>query len=257
MTGQERDLIAAYERELFDGSCRRIQTAYDQLGHSLDWRFINSPRRNLKASVPIVLVTLNPGGDRKYEGHVPESSEIGSAYIHESWRSGYPAGQAPLQLQVRKLFEMLASALGRPGEGDCLLEENLAAYFVPFRSPSIKKLHRRPESIEFARSLWTTIFDKVDPKLVITIDHVTTNNLLPIVASKADRRAAMDRRLVGWGRVTASIHSFEGDRGPYAVLRLPHLSRFKVFGREASDPKLRSIVDAAVTQAFAVRSPLR
>jgi hypothetical protein len=162
---------------VFAEACQQIESAYAHLGHDMGWRFLNSPSSLLARSTPIAPITLNPGGSINRADHARESSEHGSAYVLESWGRGHPPGEAPLQLQIRRLFSMLSSALGREPGGDGLLHASLSAHFVPFRSPSIASLHRREESFEFASDLWRGIFDHLDPRLLITIDRRTTDAL--------------------------------------------------------------------------------
>src|SRR5579871_2970887 len=94
-----------------------IAEAYDQLGHTLGWRFLTCPSRNL-ASPKLALISINPGGS-DYEAPI-WSVESGSAYVVESWK-GSPPGQARLQLQVRQMFQVL----------DFDPAEALSGYLVP------------------------------------------------------------------------------------------------------------------------------
>src|SRR5438309_1094780 len=91
--------------------------------------------RTLSVDAPIAFLTLNPGWWRIDPAHASTSCEIGAAYVHESW-NGYPPGNAPLQRQVRSMIDWL----GRDPD------DTLSAYFVPFRSPSLKELTARRKS---------------------------------------------------------------------------------------------------------------
>jgi hypothetical protein len=45
---------------------------------------------------------------------------------------------------------------------------------------------------------------------------------------------------IGWGTYTADLFTYAS----VAMLRLPHLSRFAIFGREASQPHVERIIAA-------------
>lgn len=128
---------------VFTESCADIEAAYVRLGHTLGWQFLTSPQATLSRDCQIAFITMNPGGSIERPDHGRECSEAGSAYIVEAWKHGYAPGQAPLQVQVRRMFKLLADAQGGRMTGDELLNTSLAGYFVPFRSPQFKALATR------------------------------------------------------------------------------------------------------------------
>jgi hypothetical protein len=220
--------------------CVEIQDAYVRLGHTMGWQFLTSPQATLSRDCQIALITLNPGGSIERPDHGRESSETGSAYIVEAWKRGYAPGEAPLQIQVRRMFSLLAAAQGGRTTGDALLHASLAGYFVPFRSPQFKALGQPRESLAFAARLWTQILDLIDPKLIITIDQHTTRSLTRILNVKFGGTPARQQFPIGWGHYTADLFTYDA----VAMLRLPHLSRFPIFGREASQPHVERIIEA-------------
>jgi hypothetical protein len=153
--------------EQFRLASDKIAGAYESLGHTLGWRFLTSPSATFNESQEILLLTLNPAGDRDYPEHPRESCEAGSAYIVESWDSR-PAGEAPLQRQVRALFAELAKRING-GSGDYLLGNSLSAQFVPFRSANFNALHEKEKSVAFARELWSDILRYIRPIIVFTL----------------------------------------------------------------------------------------
>src|SRR2546421_606458 len=121
--------------DLFDRSMASIERAYVQLGHTIGWRFLTSPRATLSPKSTIGLVTLNPGGDSEPADHPRASSEAGSAYLIETW-AGNTRGAAPLQLQVQALFRSLTRHLGEDGSLSTFINQRvMSAHFIPFRSP--------------------------------------------------------------------------------------------------------------------------
>jgi hypothetical protein len=228
----------------FVESCAEIERAYVRLGHRMGWRFLGSPQATLNPETAIALITLNPDGSAERPDHARESSEAGSAYVVESWRHGNAPGEAPLQREVRRLFAMLAAALGEP-DGDQLLHRSLAAYFVPFRSPTVDALARRRESFAFASQLWARLFQHLDPKLVITIDRGTARCLARILTEKFAVVPSRQAIPIGWGSYTAEVLAFESGDSLRTLLRLPHLSRFRVFSRPQSQPYLEHLMAVA------------
>jgi hypothetical protein len=225
--------------------CADIQDAYDRLGHTMGWQFLTSPRATLRGC-EIALITMNPGGSIERPDHGRESSEAGSAYIVEAWKHGYAPGEAPLQVQVRRMFSLLASAQSGRITGDELLNASLAGYFVPFRSPQFKALAHPRESLSFATKLWARIFEYIDPKLIITIDQKTTRHLLPILSTKYGA-PSRQQFPIGWGTYDADLFSFPSVDVQRALLRLPHLSRFPVFGRQTSQRHVERIIAAVAS----------
>jgi hypothetical protein len=199
-----------------------IAAEYTRLGHTLGWRFLTSPRKTLLPHAPVTLLSLNPGGGRPDPSHGAGSCEAGSAYLHESW--GRPAGQAPLQIQVRALFDWLGSDP----------DDSLSAHFIPFRSPSYEALPARQASWTFAVRLWRHILSQVHPTLVVCLGSEVERGLRDVWGAP-DRES--EHVSVGWGAYTASLATY----GDIVLLRLPHLSRFAVFGREASKAPLATL----------------
>lgn len=206
-----------------------------RLGYQAGWRFLASPRSTLSFHTQIALITMNPGGSVEHPDHGRASSEPGSAYVKESWR-GCPPGEAPLQKQVRGLFSRLQTAQGIPAPEDDLLHKSIAAYFVPFRSPTFQALAHRAEALDFASKLWARVFKDIDPRLIITIDQGTTEGLTRILCAKLGTAPVKQRFPTGWGKYTG-----------WGIIRFPHLSRFGIFGRLESAPYTKRIVEAATT----------
>ncbi len=73
--------------------------------------------------------------------------------------------------------------------------ETLSAYFVPFRSPSLKTLTRSRESFAFAVELWRRIFSEVRAPVVVCIGADVEKRLYAVLG-KPDSTVTLP---VGWG----------------------------------------------------------
>jgi len=225
-------------QELFEHCCDKIETANQQLEHTLGWRFLVVPKANFIERPDVALITLQPGGRVDDPRHPRESSERGPAYIVEEWK-GFERGGAPLQIQFRTLFNELGTRLGTD-EPDALLRASLAAYFIPFRSPTWKDFPHQRESAAFSTQLWKEILEQVHPKIIITIDTFTFTKLLQVAPGQPDRAREFP---TGWGNYNASVVTLSSG----AVLcRFPHLSRFSIFNRPKSREQVAAILDAVV-----------
>jgi hypothetical protein len=211
--------------DLFSEAIAAIKSAYVRLGHTRDWRFLASPRKTLALGTKAAFFTLNPGEGWIDPDHGRESSEGGSAFLRERWK-GYPAGEAPLQIQFRCLFAWLGL---KP-------DETLTAYFIPFRSPDYKTLPLRSESMAFSVELWRKILPVVRPPLVVCLGDAVAQGLHEIWGPALTETPYE----TGWGDVHAYVSVYDDRR----LLQLPHLSRFPIFGRPQSVQPLARIREA-------------
>ena len=228
-----------------EGRVESISAAYKRLGHRLGWRFLAGPRRTFTSRAPFALITLNPGGTRENPDHPRTSSEKGSAYWIESWKEKQP-GKAPLQLQFQELFARIVTIVDAKESPQAFVENRvLAAHFVPFRSRSLDTLHRRSESIAFARQLWAELLAEWIPRTILTIDCVTFENLHGIISNRPAEVVARQRFPTGWGCSTAEAFRFRmSERAESVTLaRLPHLSRFRLMSREACRQPVQDFLD--------------
>jgi len=222
-----------------------IESAYRSLGHTLGWRFLTGPKATLSSGVDIGFITLNPGGKGIPPDHPTGSSEAGNAYITETWSGSVP-GAAPLQRQVQMLFTELKAKLGDDRSlANFMTTAVMSAYFIPFRSPAIATLPLRKESLQFAIGLWEGIFATWLPKLIITIDNESFQEIVRILSARHNVRVIDARRFpTGWGAYEAEAVRLSGVRpgATVTIARLPHLSRFQLFGNPARAPQLEAFL---------------
>jgi len=230
----------------FDLAVNEIEAAYRSLKHELGWRFLCVSKNVMVSNPDIALITANPGGNRIPVGHGTASCENGCAYLTEKWKGGAPAGKAILQQQVQSLFETIARKINFNDGHMALMERSLIAYFIPFRSPRLAQLHRKKESIAFSQSLWTRLFHKLNPKLVVTIDTDAFSHMDLLLKQKSGAHSMRHEKCqTGWGNVKAEIKWYATDSNMISLVRLPHLSRFKLFSRAECRQHIDTIFDFA------------
>jgi len=197
-----------------------VNVAYEASGNRLGWRLLTSPAAVIDGA-DIAFIGMNPGGREEPTDHPKFAPRTGSAYTDECW-AGCAPGRNRLQVQVQSLFNSLGV------EPQNVLAGNL----VPFRSPDWQSLVRRKDALAYGKQLWTEIFRRARPRLIIGLGGEVDKCLRDIL--NADRALNIP---LGWGRVTGSCASFDGG----LLIRLPHLSRFGVITRTQSQAGLRSL----------------
>lgn len=230
---------------LFDECVNDITEEYRRLGHSMGWRFLTSSRRSLFTSPQVALITANPGGDHQPKDHGTSSCESGCAYIVERWK-GQPAGEENLQRQVRMLFSAISRISRDSKGGDALLNTSLSGYFVPFRSPRFSMLHNPRASIAFGSILWSKVFSMVGPRLVLTIDPHAFKGITKLTKASGGALCQSKSFATGWGDYTADVCHFQFNGIARTVVRLPHLSQYKLFSRPECIPKVEAMLRYAI-----------
>lgn len=197
-----------------------IQEAYERRRRrhprtALGWRLLYSPRRVLSGA-SVAFIGFNPGGRSIDPTHGEFSSEEGSAYRKEveDWGSS-----SSLQDQVMALFERL----------NVEPEDVLAGNLVPFRSPNEESLEGVCDAVNFGRNLWGEIPGEAKPSVVVSMG-ATTNREISRLLLVGD----VENYTTGWGSYTAALGCFAGG----TWIGLPHLSRFKIMRRRASQAEM-------------------
>src|SRR4051812_36399658 len=96
-------LVTTHMSEGRSFSQSSIEAEYERLAHTLGWRLLTCPARNVE-SASVALITSNPGGSVREPPRW--SVEDGSAYVIESWKNR-PPGEENLQRQVRRMCEVM------------------------------------------------------------------------------------------------------------------------------------------------------
>lgn len=220
----------------------RINAAYRELGHGMGWSFLYTPQSTLNVSQQLLFLGLNPGGKEDQRYDVVPSCESGNEYLHGKWVA--EEGKAPLQLQVQQLFKRIALSIGGNINHEYMMDTTLAANFVPFRSSNWAKLVNKQRSLEFSRTLWSEILNQVHPRVIICIAFLAYNGIKAILVSKGFTPLGADRaQLIGWGKVTYNITELHNDGRATLLVRLPHLSTYKVFSSVKCEMEIKKLVD--------------
>lgn len=225
---------------------RMIEAEYCKLAPELrlGWSFLYSPATTLSPDTRLMLVALNPAGWSPRPPHV--SCEEGNAYRIQFWGPGN--SHNGLQSQVQQLY---ASTLGELGDGftlEHIMDRTLVANLVPFRSRSWKALATdRHALLTFARRLWAPILRVLRPRVVVTLGHLPASHLIDIFVSQGYDIDRTETRQVGWGSTTYAKTQLSRADWDLTLLRLPHLSRYRFFGRPESRLAVRDIASTIAT----------
>lgn len=196
---------------------RDIEREYLTRGDALGWRLLYGPVSTAEHA-EVAFIGLNPGGDRDEPDHPSFARPAGSsAYTHERWK-GHPPGQETLQRQVRLLCERL--------EVDPV--EVLAGNLVPFRSPTWGHLQNRTQALAFGVKIWRTLLATAQPRLIIAMGREASDHVADLLGLQ------LEEVKIGWGDLAAT----RGRGNSLTFVGLPHLSRFRIFGRPASKAAL-------------------
>ena len=207
---------------------------------------VQAGKGTFSSHTEVAFISLNPGGDIDLPDHPHESSEQGSAYLIECWK-GKAAGTENLQIQFQRLATTLQQHFGdKSSLADYINTKILTAHFIPFRSQRFKTLHARAESIKFGRKLWKRIFKFILPSTIVTLDPHTFGAMSEIIASSGGVLLSKEKFQTGWGfgssrPIGCEVRKYRQAAKVVTILRLPHLSTFKLFSNEKCAPYLSEI----------------
>lgn len=200
-----------------------IQAEYERLGYKAGWSFMYTPAARLH-DAEIALVGLNPGGDEGDAGHWDHPE--GNAYANQNWSANGKAW-SPLQVQVAALLDAVGVRHDRI----------VATQFIPFRSPNWRELERKKEALAFGRQLWRWLLEQTTATRFLCLGSTAAEELARLTGAKRSGKFKTD-----WGNQT-----FDRYVSPrHTVVRIPHLSRYRVFDRGGNhDAVVRSAIKAA------------
>ncbi len=218
---------------------KKINQAYEDMGFQLGWSLLYGPFENMwSPKYPVAFFGLNPGGSNFNEPSI--CNDRGSSYLYEDWDWG--EGLAPLQQQVVSLYKTLAHSLSSDISHVDLLNGSMASNFIPFRSKNWRDLDNKLEALDFSRKLWKKRVSEVPCSLYITISKIVFSEIDSLLHETGHIESAdYLSKKVGWGNVTYQVNEYVIDKRRVALLRLPHLSTYKIFSREQCFPAIEHI----------------
>lgn len=193
------------------------------LGFSDGYKFVYGPWTTLDKAV-VAFLSLNPGTAPDGADMCTISDERGNSYAVEREET-----KSPLTDQ----FLLLAQLLGRRPA------DILTGVVAPFRSDSWGNLEKRQreESLAIGRRFWRGPLSRPDLRLVIACSGEAGKLVAGILGASLDSVVC-----AGWGNI--KLRRYLSPQGE-VVVQLPHLSRFRLLGRERSEPKVREFLDEA------------
>ena len=222
-----------------------INQAYEEMDFELGWSLLYGKFENLwNPKYPIAFFGLNLGGKINHGFNI--SNEKGSSYLCEDWGAGI--GKSPLQLQIASLYKAIANSLGPTIKYEDLLNNSMATNFVPFRSANWEELNNKSRALEFSNKLWKERINLVPCSLYLTISKEAFNQILRILieTDHVESSSPISKK-VGWGNVTYQINQFTKTNKKVVLIRLPHLSTYKIFSNERCMSAINHLVSIAAS----------
>lgn len=112
-----------------------------------------------------------------------------------------------------------------------LMDKSLAANYITFRSPNWNSLDNKSRALEFFRSFWPTILDYCEPRVIISIAKEPYAHMSEILRDQGFTNIGEICKRVNWGRAAYTFGRLSKGSRSIALLRLPHLSLYKIFSR--------------------------
>lgn len=224
-----------------DSVVRHISSYYQESDAKWGWDLLFGPYINMcSPRYPVAFFGLNPGGPASENHQV--SVEGKCAYYNEVWPP-YPIGEAPLQKQLGIFYSMIADVIGVDVKS--LMDGSLMTNYIPARSPSWSKLPDQDEWIQCGRQIWSQRISKVHCKVYVAISCVVFNELHNHLVENGYKQVgdSVNER-VNWWYARYQIHQFERDGNLSVLIRLPHLSSYKIFSRTACQPAIKRIMES-------------
>ncbi|MEV3828214.1 hypothetical protein RI534_02800 [Aeromonas allosaccharophila] len=206
-----------------------IENKYDNLKNDMGWDLLFCRYENmLSPQYPVAFFGINPGGGPCDTKAISVESEC--AYYNERWK-GCKKGNAPLQQQMKHLYTMIGDELGVSYKQ--LMDGSLMTNYIPARSRNWHSLKGKNEWLEHARQIWGERVKQVHCKLYIAISKIVFDELDSHLTNQGFQMVENIDEQIGWGRVRYQIQRYERGDQVSLIVRLPHLSTYKIFSRPA------------------------
>ncbi|MGE6126941.1 hypothetical protein ACLH0G_19825 [Aeromonas rivipollensis] len=218
-----------------------IQGHYEKLKNDMGWDLLFCRYENMYAPrYPIAFFGLNPGGGACEINTI--SVEGKCDYYNGEWIKD-AKGMAPLQLQMKALYTLIGNEVGATHEQ--LMDGSLMTNLIPVRSRNWDSLVGRQAWLEHSRLIWAERIKQVHCKIYIAISRTSFEELHGhLIAQGFKLVGEQINEQIGWGRVRYQVQRYECDGQASLLVRLPHLSTYKIFSRPACQPAIDRIMAA-------------
>ena len=212
---------------------RRLETEERRLGLTGGFKLVYAPWSTLLRPETVFL-SLNPGRAPAKADLRTVSDERGVSYVVERETTRSP---------ITSQFLGMADFLGVDAE------RIVPGTVMPFRSGAWTDLTKaqRSRGLALGREFWTEVLCRSTVRMVVAVSAEATAMAVDILGATLVRSVP-----AGWGNV--SVHRYETPAGT-TVVQLPHLSRFRLFGRPASEAALNLVFEQGGTPAPSARAP--
>jgi hypothetical protein len=200
---------------------KRLVATEAELGLSDGFRFVYGPWSTLKAG-RLAFLSLNPGRAPSTTNTREISDERGNSYAVEQHTT-----LSPITDQALKAFSFFGA---EPNEV-------LTGVVCPFRTPSWGDLSRaqQTQALTLGRAFWKDPLDRSDLDMIICCSNDATRAVTGLLDARHEASLP-----AGWGNI--QIHRYR-TRSGVPILALPHLSRFRLFGRPQSEAAIRTLLE--------------
>ena len=192
-----------------------------ELGFNAGFKFVYGPWATLD-NAEIAFLSLNPG-------RAPDAAEMRT--ISDERGNSYEVEQFTTKSPITNQFLQLANFLNKQPS------EILAGVIAPFRSDGWDELSEQQKtgSLALGYKFWNEPLRQSSLKLIIACSEEAKE-----LAVRMTSASFKLERPSGWGKI--QIRGYRSEDGKI-ILHLPHLSRFKLMGREQSEQAIRSALE--------------
>jgi hypothetical protein len=183
------------------------------LGFSQGFKPLYSPWSLLRTG-KVAFMSLNPGRAPDHADLRMVSDERGNSYLAERLVT-----RSPLSAQFLQLCNLIGSAPA----------EVITGVAAPFRSGAWGDLApaQKQASLEIGRRFWAVPLARPDLRLILACSGEATRLAVSITGARLEAETS-----AAWGNIRLRRYVAPGGK---VIVQLPHLSRFRLLGRPASE----------------------
>ena len=199
----------------------KLQSAAKAYGFHQGYKILYSPWSTI-INHSAIFISLNPGKPPIAAEMCVVSDERGNTYEVER-----KITQSPITAQFLKLCEFIG----------VMPSEMLTGVAAPFRSErwATISITQQRAALAIGREFWSEALKHSPEKLIIACSDEASKMIVSITGAQLDVVTPS-----GWGNIKLSRYVAANGR---RIVKLPHLSQFKLFSRAEAEPYLRAIFE--------------